>query len=305
MISRRRFIQDASLLGLGIAGGIQHAHAITRSDSTTLTILHTNDWHSRIDPFPNDGGRNAGRGGFERRAAAVQTIRSQEQHVLLLDSGDIFQGTPYFNFYGGEPELKLMSMLQYDAGTIGNHDFDNGLDGLARVLPHASFPLLNCNYDLSDTVMAGQTKRYIIKDIAGYKIGITGVGIELDGLVPASLYGKTRYLDPIGQVQSVVNELREEHTCDYVICLSHLGYRYKGESKIDDHDLAASTRGIDLILGGHTHTFLTKPSIVYDMDQNSVVINQAGWGGLVLGRVDVLLQRKSVGKCIFCRNKML
>ena len=276
--------------------------AMASRNTFKLTILHTNDVHSRVDPFPEDGSRNAGKGGAARRARMIADIRLQEENVLLFDSGDIFQGTPYFNLFGGEIEFKLMSAMNYDAATIGNHDFDAGIGGLATQMPHAKFPFLISNYDMSDTPMNGHYQPYKIFEIDGVRIGVFGLGIELEGLVPETLYGETKYLDPIRHGQQIASRLRHEEQCDYVVCLSHLGYRYRS-GKVSDVVLAGATRDIDLILGGHTHTFMNEPDIIPNLDGTPVYINQAGWGGLRLGRIDLFFEREgNRRKCITCSN---
>lgn len=268
-----------------------------------LTILHTNDVHSRIEPFPMDGGKNQGRGGIAKRAALIQKIREEEENVLLLDAGDMFQGTPYFNFFGGELEMKLMTKMGYDAGTIGNHDFDGGIDTLHKQFTtHAKFPLINCNYDFSDTIMNGQTKPYQIFKKGPIKIGVLGIGVELDGLVPAILYQKTRYNNPIEQAVKIATILKQEEKCDYVICLSHLGYKYE-TNKVSDMVLAKESKNIDLIIGGHSHTFLEKPTIVANQEQKEVLVTQVGWAGMVLGRLDIYFERNFQDKCVQCKNE--
>lgn len=278
---------------MGLAGMLllpEMAFSAAPSPKRKITILHTNDMHSHIDPFPADDPQYAGLGGMSRRAALIDKIRSEEELVLLLDSGDIFQGTPYFNFFGGEPEFKLMSAMNYDAATMGNHDFDNGLEGFLKMLPHATFPFVCSNYDFSETILKGKTLSHTIITRGGIKIGIFGLGVELDGLVAKKNYGKTKYLDPIAVAQQKSAELRNQHHCDMVICLSHLGYSYKTE-KISDLKLAALSKGIDLILGGHTHTFLEKVTLVKNADGNQVIVNQAGWGGIRLGRIDIEFEK--------------
>jgi len=252
-----------------------------------LTILHTNDQHSRIEPFDASYTKNPNQGGFARRANLIQQIRNQENNVLLLDSGDIFQGTPYFNFFGGELEFKLMSMMKYDASTMGNHDFDNGLDGFLKVLPNAKFPFICSNYDFKNTVLDGKTSPYQIFNKNGIKVGIFGVGIQLDGLVGKKQYGETVYSNPIDVAQHYSDFLKKDQKCDLVICLSHIGYDYRDEpNKISDKILAANTENIDIILGGHTHTFLPEPQSFTNRQGKNVLVNQVGWAGLLLGRVD-------------------
>lgn len=269
-----------------------------------LTILHTNDVHSRIEPFPMDGSRNQGLGGASRRAALIKEIRAAEKHVLLFDSGDIFQGTPYFNVYGGELEFKLMSQMGYDAATIGNHDFDAGIDGLHKQLPLANFPFISSNYDFADTIMNGKTLPYKIFQKEQVKIGVLAVGIELEGLVPKTLYKETQYLDPIANANRVAAQLKQDERCDYVICLSHLGYKYS-DNKVSDIVLAQSSHNIDLILGGHTHTFLEAPVLVNNQEGKPVFVNQAGWAGIMLGRLDIYFERNRKNKCETCQNLII
>ena len=217
----------------------------------------------------------------------VESIRTENPHTLLLDAGDIFQGTPYFNFYGGELEFKLMSMLKYDVATIGNHDFDNGIDGLYAQLPHAKFDFISANYDFSNTVMDTHVKPYKTFIKNGIKIGVFGLGIELDGLVGKKMYKETVYLDPIETSQEMTRILKETEKCDLIICLSHLGYYYKTYTeKISDLNLAKATKDIDLIIGGHTHTFLPKPTVVKNLEGQNTLVNQVGCYGLNLGKID-------------------
>ncbi|GAA3991163.1 metallophosphatase [Hymenobacter antarcticus] len=288
-MKRREFLRNsllgtAGLTALGSLAGSAEAATAAKAP-VKLTILHTNDMHSRIEPFPDNGGQWAGLGGMARRAALVKDIRSKEANVLLLDSGDIFQGTPYFNFFGGELEYKLMSQMAYDASTLGNHDFDNGLEGLQRQLPNATFPFLIANYDFSKTSLAGRFAPYKVFEKQGIRIGIFGLGIELSGLVADKNFGQTVYLDPVAKAREVVAQLRGTEKCDLVICLSHLGYKYESP-KLDDRKLAAQVSGIDLILGGHTHTFLDAPEPIVNLDGPPTFINQVGWSGINLGRLD-------------------
>lgn len=271
-----------------------------------LTILHTNDQHSRIEPFDFSYTRNPNQGGFARRAALIQKIRKEENNVLLLDSGDIFQGTPYFNFFGGELEFKLMSMMGYDASTMGNHDFDNGLEGFKKVLPNAKFPFICSNYDFKNTILDGQTTPYKVFNKNGIKVGIFGVGIELAGLVGKKSYGETVYQNPIEVAQHYAEFLRNDKKCDLVICLSHIGYDYKDDpKKISDKILAAQTDEIDLILGGHTHTFLPEPQSFTNRKGKNVLVNQVGWAGLLLGKLDFYFDKNKNVKNISWNNQVI
>lgn len=285
-MKRRDFLQQTAaattLVGLGGLGLQSFTNAPKK-----ITILHTNDVHSHIDAFGPEDGRNANKGGVARRATLVESIRQDNPNTLLLDAGDIFQGTPYFNYYGGELEFKLMSMLKYDAATIGNHDFDNSIDGLYAQLPHAKFDFISANYDFKNTIMDTHVKPYKVFVKDGIKIGIFGLGIKLDGLVGKKMYKETEYLDPIETAQEMTRILKEQEHCDLIICLSHIGYYYKDNpDKICDLNLAKATKDIDLIIGGHTHTFLPKPTIVKNKDDKNVLVNQVGCYGINLGKVD-------------------
>ena len=302
MSNRRHFIKQSGLGAIGLS--LIPQLSFGNNKDIKLTILHTNDMHSHIHPFTS--GRNKGLGGMAQRAALIKQIRKQEEHVLLLDAGDIFQGTPYFNVYGGELEFKLMSEMKYDAVTLGNHDFDNGLEGLKKQLPHANFPFLIANYDFSDTILKNTFKPYKVFRKGDLKIGVFGIGIELDGLVPKKLYQNTVYQDPISTANHYANLLKQKERCDLVICLSHLGFKYKGK-KISDMTFASQTHDIDLIIGGHTHTFLKKPVKQLNLDEKEVLINQVGWAGINIGKIDYLFSqndglKKVLGRSIFIEN---
>lgn len=285
-MKRRDFIQKTAAGTAVITLGGLSLSSFT-SPKKQITILHTNDVHSHIDPFPADHPKNPNMGGVARRANLVEKIRKENPNVLLLDAGDIFQGTPYFNYYGGELEFKLMSMLQYDLATMGNHDFDNGLEGFYAQLPHAKFDFVSANYDFKNTMLDGIVKPYKIYKKDGIKIGIFGLGIQLEGLVDKKNYKETVYLNPVEIATDIARTLKHEEKCDLVICLSHLGYKYSNEpEKISDLNLAAKTRDIDLIIGGHTHTFLDKPTVVKNLDGIDTLVNQVGCYGINLGRID-------------------
>lgn len=286
MLSRRSFIRQGVLTAGGILVGPSILEAAQGFSPLKLTILHTNDTHSRLEPFPMDGGRNQGLGGVAARAELIKRIREEEEQVLLLDAGDIFQGTPYFNLYKGEPEIRAMAEMNYDACTIGNHDFDAGMENLATQLTrHANFPMLVCNYDFTSTPMEQKTKPYKIFKKGKLKIGVFGVGIEMRGLVPDNLFGATKYEDPVTRANETAALLKKDG-CDMIICLSHLGYQYKGSNKVSDELLAKGSYDIDLIIGGHTHTFLEKPVIFSNKNGSDVVVNQVGFAGIILGRMD-------------------
>ncbi len=283
--SRRDFLRKTVyLVGFGALASKPFQAISAAAEPKSLLILHTNDWHSRIEPFPEIDKNNGGMGGAAFRTTLINQIRKEEGEILLLDAGDIFQGTPYFNFYGGELEFKLMTLMGYDCATLGNHDFDNGMDGFAKQMPHAGFSFVNANYDFTNTPLQGKIKPYQIFNKKGLKIGVFGVGIELKGLVPDNLYGNTIYHDPIEVATQTATHLKFKEKCDMVICLSHLGYKYNN-NKVSDETLATKTRNIDLILGGHTHTFLSEPVTFKNLINKNVMVNQVGWAGLRLGAI--------------------
>ena len=310
-MNRKEFLKTVGggTLALSLAPNLVFASQksiLDKNAAYKLTVLHTNDQHSRIEPFDSSYSRNPNQGGFARRATLIQQIRSQEKNVILLDAGDIFQGTPYFNFYGGELEFKLMSMMGYDAATMGNHDFDNGLDGFLKALPNAKFPFITSNYDFSNTILDGKTEKYKIFKKDGIKVGLFGVGIELDGLVGKKQYQETKYLNPVEIAQHYADFLRKEKGCDLVICLSHIGFDYRDDAdKISDKKLAAQTDNIDLILGGHTHTFLPEPQSFTNKSGKNVLVNQVGWAGLLLGRIDFYFDKNKSLQNISWNNQVI
>ena len=259
---------------------------LLQEDGVNLVVLHTNDTHSRMDPFPMDGGRFEGLGGAARRATLIRRVREANEHVLLVDSGDIFQGTPYFNFFGGELEFRAMTAMGYDVATLGNHDFDNGVDGLVAMLPEAGFEFVSANYDVSGSALAGHVEPWTIREFGGVKVGIFGLGIAFEKLVLASLHEGVVYTDPVAAARAACRELRDQG-CSLIICLSHLGYRYGDRARPSDQTLAAAIPEIDLVLGGHTHTFLDDPDVFDQGRDGFTLVNQVGWGGMRLGRIDV------------------
>lgn len=286
-MDRRKFLQQTSAAASLTAIGGLTLPSFTTKKKKHITILHTNDTHSHVESFEPTHYKYANKGGVARRATLIENVRKENSNTLLLDAGDIFQGTPYFNYFGGELEFKLMSMLKYDLATIGNHDFDNSIEGLLKQLPNANFNFVSANYDFSNTVLDTHVKPYQIFIKDGIKIGIFGLGIKLEGLVHPKMYKETKYLDPVEISQDMSRILKEEQHCDLVICLSHLGYYYKrNPTMVSDLTLAKATKNIDLIIGGHTHTFLPKPTIVKNNENKNMLVNQVGCYGINVGRVD-------------------
>jgi len=285
--SRREFLKK-SMFGASAIGLAPLFNACTPT-AKRITILHTNDVHSHIDPFPASHSRWPLQGGFARRAALIHQIRQENEHVILLDCGDIFQGTPYFNMYKGKLEIDLMSKMKYDAATLGNHEFDNGIEALAEQVNRADFPFVCSNYEFKNTAMENLTAPSLVINKGPVKIGIIGLGIELKGLVNPKAFEDTKYYDPIEVANATAHQLKSHEGCDLVIALSHLGYKYK-HKQVSDVVLAQNTSHIDLILGGHTHSFMDTPDIQMNPNQQEVIINQAGWGGIYLGRLDIKLR---------------
>jgi len=290
-MKRRGFIQT-SLLAAGSLPFLSAAPA--RNASRRLTILYTNDQHSRIDPFPDNHPKYPGQGGFAARAALIDRIRAEGNEVLLLDAGDVFQGTPYFNYFGGELEFRLMSKMGYDACTLGNHDFDNGVDGFLKQAPHASFAFVNSNYHIDNAAMRARILENTVIRKGKYKIGIYGLGIDFEGLVAAENHRGLSYTDPLAAALRQEEILKKKQGCDLVICLSHLGYSYS-DNKISDLTLAKQLNDTDLLIGGHTHSFLTEPVNIVNSAGKNTLVTQAGWAGLILGRIDILFNSKDMG----------
>lgn len=289
-MNRRRFIKNFAVGSAGIGLASLPYELLASDDFVTISILHTNDIHSHIEPFTGSDERYANKGGLARISELVKQERKENPNILLLDAGDMFQGTPYFNYFRGELILKTMSAMGYDAGTIGNHEFDNGLEGILEPLPNAKFPIINSNYDFSDTILAGKFAQWKTFMRSGIKIGVYGLGIELKGLVADKNFGNTVYNDPLKVAAQMESFLKNEENCDLVVCLSHLGLKYN-ENKVSDLILAENTLYTDLIIGGHTHTYLEKPEIMKNKAGVQVIVNQAWWGGLVLGKIDYIFER--------------
>ncbi len=277
-----------------------------QAGETLITILNTNDLHSHIDPLPaND--RNAGKGGVARMATLVKRVRKENPNTLVVFAGDAFQGTPYFNLYGGEVEFKAMSAVGYDVIVLGNHDFDNGIEGLARVMPYAKFDIVATNYDLRGTAIEKFVKPYVVKEMGGVRIGIFGLGIKLEGLNAPESFAGMKYLDPVRMARGAVQVLRKNERCAMVVCLSHLGY-YQTPKPTDlgDVQLVAQVDGIDFIASGHTHFFMEKPILARQPSGRDTVVFQVGHSGIYVGRVDFTVKANrvtaSAGRLLDLRN---
>lgn len=253
-----------------------------------LFILHTSDTHSRIEPISAEAADEyAGMGGVVRRAGFVKQFRGKHPDMLLLDCGDISQGTPYYNFFKGELEVKMMNLMGYDAMTIGNHEFDFGLENMARLFRMANFPVVCSNYDVTGTVLEGLVKPYTTFNRNGLKIGVFGLAPKMEGLVQADKCEGVVYNDPIEVAQKMADLLKNEEGCDVVICLSHLGYQLKNAPC--DEELAQKTNHIDAILGGHTHTFMKEPAVYLNKDGQNVPVMHTGKSGIYVGMLKLTL----------------
>lgn len=280
MINRRTFLTTSAAFGATL---FAFPREILSAADTVITILHTNDTHSQIDPLPaNDA--NAGKGGVARRATLVKRVRKENPNTLLVDAGDVLQGTPYFNFYKGEVEYKAMSAIGYDVGTLGNHEFDNGVEALAAALKFANFDIVSANYDVKGTVLEQRVKRYVVKTVGGIRIGLLGLGVSPVALITPDNFKGVTYIDPVVAAHEVVKKLREEERCELVVCMSHLGYN--ADAKSGDSFVASQVDGIDFIASGHTHTFMKEPVTQTQPCGAKTTIFQVGKSGIYVGRVD-------------------
>jgi len=255
-----------------------------------LVILHTNDTHSQVEPTDKSSLATSDMGGYARRMGVINQIRKAEENVILVDAGDFSQGTPFFNFYNGRVEIDAMNKMKYDAGTLGNHEFDNGIDTLAVVLKKANFQEVSCNYDVTNTSLNGILKPYTILMRNGVKIGILGLGVNPESLIFQKNYRGLIYSNPLAKANEISTYLKEKEKCDIIICLSHLGAN-KSETEPNDWDIAHKTHFIDVIVGGHSHSLITD-TIEKNADGKPVVIAQMGKSGLYLGRIDLQLEKK-------------
>jgi len=298
MINRRTFLTTSAAFGVTLAGFPRQLLKASAAD-TIITILHTNDTHSQIDPLPaNDA--NAGKGGVARRATVVKRVRKENPNTLLVDAGDVLQGTPYFNFYKGEVEYKAMSAIGYDVGTLGNHEFDNGVEALAKALTFANFDIVSANYDVKGTVLEQRVKRYVVKTLAGTRVGLFGLGVSPTALITPDNFKGVTYIDPVVAARDVVKKLRDEERCALVVCMSHLGYN--ADAKSGDSFVASQVDGIDFIASGHTHTFMKEPVTQTQPCGAKTTIFQVGKSGIYVGRVDFTFRN---GKLADTRVRLL
>jgi 5'-nucleotidase len=318
MIDRRRFLKSsivggaaalalpnaaARLLGATARAAISEPLLELAAGETLITILHTNDTHSQIDPIAETDQRNGGKGGVARRATLVKQVRKDNPNTLMIDAGDVFQGTPYFNFYKGEVEYKSMSLIGYDVVTLGNHDFDNGVDALATAMKFANFEFVSTNYDVRGTALESRVKPYAVRTFGDVRVGLFGLGISPDNLITPENFKGVKYLDPVRMARGAVRLLREQEKCQLVVGMSHLGYypNAKG-NEIGDTQLAAQVSGIDFIASGHTHTFMDKPVLQKSPDGKDTIIFQVGKSGIFVGRVDFKLKD---GKVVASAGRLL
>jgi len=324
MIDRRSFLKTSIVCGAGLALPNTVSSLLTltvraaicepllerAAGETLITILHTNDTHSQIDPIPDSDKQWGGKGGVARRATLVKEVRSQNPNTLMVDAGDVFQGTPYFNFYKGEVEYKSMSLIGYDVVTLGNHDFDNGVDALAAAMKFANFEFVSTNYDVRGTPLESRVKPYAVRTFGDLRVGLFGLGINPDNLVTPENFKGVKYLDPVGMARGVVRLLRDREKCQLVIGMSHLGYypNPKG-NEVGDTQVAALVSGIDFIASGHTHTFMEKPYLQKNPEGKDTIIFQVGKSGIYVGRVDFKLKGgqvvASAGRLLDLRHESL
>lgn len=250
-----------------------------------IVILHTNDTHSQIEPNPATASRNPDEGGIVRRAAVIEQIRKESPNVIVVDAGDFVQGSPYYNFFKGEVEIKMMNQIGYNVGTLGNHEFDNGIDELARLLAMAKYPIVCANYDVTGTPLEPYVKPTTVIERAGIKIGFIGIGIDPEGLIAKKNFGGIKYLDPVKTANKYARELKDAG-CDMVVVVSHIGY-FADEDDKGDRTLAMNSTDIDLIIGGHSHTDLKGCVEVANQNGKPVKITQTGKSGFRVGRVNI------------------
>jgi 5'-nucleotidase len=325
MSSRRNFLKSAAIAGLSLpltrSASLFHAANTNGTlwepllqpakGETLITVLHTNDTHSQIDPtLPNDR-TYPDKGGVARRATLVKRVRKENPNTILIDAGDVLQGTPYFNFYKGEVEYKSMSLIGYDAGTLGNHEFDNGVEALATALQFANFDIVSTNYDVRGSALERKVKSHAVKVVGGVPVGLFGLGISPEGLITPDNFKPLKYLDPVRMARDAVQILREQEKCTLVLGMSHLGYypNPKSADTIGDTQVAAQVDGIDFIASGHTHTFMERPVVQKTPSGKGTIIFQVGRSGIYIGRVDFTVKDGKVtahaGRLLDLRDESL
>ncbi len=260
------------------------------ADKVKLVILHTNDTHSQVEPSEKSSLATSDMGGYARRMGVIEKIRSEEKNVLLFDAGDYSQGSPYFNFFNGRIEIDALNRMKYDAVTMGNHEFDNGIDTLAAVIQNLNIPLISSNYDVTNSVIRDFVKPWIVIKKAGLKIGVMALNVNPESLILESNIRDVNYLDPVAKAQEVSDYLKNKEKCDLIICLSHLGSD-KDSKSVNDFEIAAKTKFIDVIIGGHSHSMLENIK-TKNAEGRDVIIAQMAKSGFYLGRIDIQLSKK-------------
>jgi len=317
MITRRKFLQASLVSGALALSPRSASHLMSTPASSAIsaplldlapgekliTILHTNDTHSQIDPIPANDRLYPDKGGVSRRATLVKRVRKENPNTLLIDAGDVFQGTPYFNFYKGEVEYKSMSLIGYDVVTLGNHDFDNGVAALAAAMRFANFEFVSSNYDVRGTPLESRVKPYVVRVVGGVRVGLFGLGVSPDNLITPENFKGVKYNDPVKASRDVVKILRERERCTLVIGMSHLGfYANPRNGEIGDTQVASQVDGIDFIASGHTHTFMKQPVIAKTPSGGNTIVFQVGRGGIYVGRLDLKI---SGGKVVASAARLL
>ena len=321
MINRRRFLKSSLITGAALAlpsslispklwSALAAPLLDVAAGEVLITILHTNDTHSQIDPVSESDKQWAGKGGVARRATLVKRIRKENSNTLMVDAGDVFQGTPYFNFYKGEVEYKSMSLIGYDVVTLGNHDFDNGVNALAAAMKFANFDFVSTNYDVRGTVLEARVKSYAVRTLGGVRVGLFGLGISPDNLITPQNFQGVKYMDPVQMARGVVRLLREQEKCQLVVGMSHLGYYANPRNnEIGDTQVAAQVNGIDFIASGHTHTFMENPVLQKNPAGKDTIIFQVGKSGIYVGRIDFKMKNGNVvasaGRLLDLRDETL
>lgn len=287
-MKRRTFLQGAAA---GAAALALPGYARAAAPVTELTLLHTNDTHSRLDPFPMDGSRYEGLGGVARRKTLIDRIRRERPHVLVVDAGDVFQGTPWFNLFHGKADYQAMTRMGYDVVTLGNHDFDGGVPALEAAMKEARFEFVSSNYLCDAPGLKARVKPWTVRELGPIRLGVLGLGVAFEGLVSPDMHAGVRYGDVITHARASVHALRQEQGVDAVVALTHLALDDEPHSP-GDRTLAAEVPGLDLIIGGHSHSFLDEPLRHRHGDGRVTTITQAGFAGIWLGQVTLRFEGK-------------